>query len=133
MNAARYIEIFTPFMKRLSRVRSQCAQQGSWFFVYDNARPHTANIVNQFSTKKGSGEIEHPLFSTDLNPPDLFRFPQLQLALKGKRFNDISDIQRNVTRLLNSISKEDFLQSFQDMYSNSQCCIIMGGDCFERQ
>ncbi|GFW09922.1 hypothetical protein TNCV_4252511 [Trichonephila clavipes] len=31
-------------------------------------------------------------------------------------------------RLLNSILKEDFLQSFQDMYSRSQRCIVMGGD-----
>ncbi|GFU87726.1 hypothetical protein TNCV_2157731, partial [Trichonephila clavipes] len=40
-------------------------------------------------------------------------------------------IQRNVTRPLNSIPKEDFLQSSQDMYSRSQRCIIMGGDYFE--
>ncbi|GFT89248.1 hypothetical protein TNCV_4385611 [Trichonephila clavipes] len=54
-------------------------------------------------------------------------------ARKGKRFDDISDIQRNVTRLLNSISKEDFLQSFQDVYNSPQWCMIMGGDYFEGQ
>ncbi|GFX16769.1 hypothetical protein TNCV_4187441 [Trichonephila clavipes] len=51
----------------------------------------------------------------------------------GKRFDDIPDIQRNVTRLLNSIPKEDFLQSFQDMYSRSQWCIVSRGDYFEEQ
>ncbi|GFX22402.1 histone-lysine N-methyltransferase SETMAR [Trichonephila clavipes] len=78
-------------------------------------------------------QIEHPPFSPDLNLPDFSLFPRLKLALKRKRFDDIFDIQRNVTRLFNSISKEDFLQRFQDMYIRSQRCIVMGGDYFEGQ
>ncbi|GFW04147.1 hypothetical protein TNCV_2669121 [Trichonephila clavipes] len=39
----------------------------------------------------------------------------------------------NVTRLLDSIPKEDFLQSFQDLYSRFQGCIVMGGDYFKGQ
>ncbi|GFX50168.1 histone-lysine N-methyltransferase SETMAR [Trichonephila clavipes] len=89
-----------------------------------------SNIVKQFLAKKGVVEIEHPPFSPDLNLPDFFPFPRLKLALKGKRFDDISDIQRNVTRLLSSIPKEDFLQSFQDMHSRPQLCIAMGSDYF---
>ncbi|GFX24036.1 histone-lysine N-methyltransferase SETMAR [Trichonephila clavipes] len=83
--------------------------------------------------KKREVQIEHPPYSPDLNPPEFFLFPRLKLALKGKRFNDIPDIQRNVTRLLNSIPKEGFLQSFQNMYSRSQWCIFIGGDYFEEQ
>ncbi|GFT37168.1 hypothetical protein TNCV_1126371 [Trichonephila clavipes] len=32
---------------------TQYAQQGSSFFVHDNARPRTANIVQQFLSKNG--------------------------------------------------------------------------------
>ncbi|GFV71983.1 hypothetical protein TNCV_2459161 [Trichonephila clavipes] len=60
-------------------------------------------------------------------------FPRLKLTLKGNRFDDISDIQLNVKRFLNSIPKEDFLHSFHDMYSSSQWCIVMGGDYFKEQ
>ncbi|GFW06323.1 hypothetical protein TNCV_37971 [Trichonephila clavipes] len=94
MNAARYIEISTHFMKRLRRVRPQYAQQSSWFFVRDNARPHTANIVKQFLAKKEVVKTEHPPFnnrSPNLYRPNFFLFPRL--ALKGKRFDDIPDIQ----------------------------------------
>ncbi|GFY24477.1 hypothetical protein TNCV_1015251 [Trichonephila clavipes] len=56
---------------------------------------------------------------------------RLKLALKIKKFVDIPDIQGNVTRFLNSIPKEDFLQNFQDMYNGSQRCIVMGGDYFK--
>ena len=78
----------------------------------------------------GVVQIEHPTYSTDLNPPYYFLFPLLKLVLKQKRFDDIPDIQRNVTRLLNIITKEDFLQSFQDMYHRSQRCIVIGGYYF---
>ncbi|GFU23293.1 HTH_48 domain-containing protein [Trichonephila clavipes] len=71
-----------------------------------------------FPVKKRVKQIEHPPYSSDLNLPDFFLFHRLNHVLKEKRFDDIPDIQRNVTRLLNSIPKEDFLQSFQDMYSS---------------
>ncbi|GFT81339.1 hypothetical protein TNCV_3672361 [Trichonephila clavipes] len=80
INVAKYIEILIRFMKRQRRVRSQDAQQGSWFFVQENARPHTANIAKQFLVKKGVVQIEHPPFSPYLNPPDFFLFPRLKLA-----------------------------------------------------
>ncbi|GFW57630.1 hypothetical protein TNCV_2925491 [Trichonephila clavipes] len=66
--------------------------------------------------KKEVVKIERTLYSKYLNPPDFFLFPRLKLALKGKRFYDIPDIQRNMTRPLNTIQKEDILQSFQDMH-----------------
>ncbi|GFU20168.1 uncharacterized protein TNCV_2557581 [Trichonephila clavipes] len=87
MNAARCIEILTHFKK----------------------------CLRKFLAIKGIVQIEHPRSSPDLNPPGFFLFPPHKLTLKEKRFDDISDIQRSVTRLSNSISKEDFLQSFQDM------------------
>ncbi|GFT83286.1 hypothetical protein TNCV_3003671 [Trichonephila clavipes] len=60
-------------------------------------------------------------------------------GMKKKRVIDIDhipNIQRNVTSLLNTILKEDFLQSFQDFfqsfqYSRSQGCIVVGGDYFK--
>ncbi|GFW99242.1 hypothetical protein TNCV_3010101 [Trichonephila clavipes] len=132
MNAARYIAILTRFMKRLRRIRPQ-EQRGTWFFVHDNARPHTANIIEQFLIKKGVAQTKHPSYFPDFNPSDFFLLPWLKLALNGKRFDDIPDIQRNAMMLLNSIPKEDLLQSFQGMYSKFQRCIVIGGDYFEGQ
>ncbi|GFX13096.1 hypothetical protein TNCV_2357521 [Trichonephila clavipes] len=120
-------------MKRLRRVRPQYAQQGSWFFVHDNALLHTASIAKQLLAKKRVVQIEYPPYSPDLKPPDFFLLPRLKLTLKGKRFEDIPDIRRNVTRFLNSILKKDFLQNFQDMYSRSQQRVVKGGDYFEGQ
>ncbi|GFX45820.1 histone-lysine N-methyltransferase SETMAR [Trichonephila clavipes] len=79
----------------------------------------------------GGMNIHHN--SPDLNPRDFFIFPRRKLALKGKTFNDNPDFQRNMTSRLNSIPKEKLLQSFQDMHSRSQRCIVKGGDYFEGQ
>ncbi|GFT48318.1 hypothetical protein NPIL_310291 [Nephila pilipes] len=75
MNAARcewYIEILIRFMKRLGRVQPHCAKQGPWFFVHDNAHPHTANIVKQLLAKEGVVQVEHQEYTPDFNPPDFF-------------------------------------------------------------
>lgn len=46
--------------------------------------------------------------------------PSAPLFLQGKKFDDISDIQQHVTRLLNNIPKEDFKQIWQVMYCRAQ-------------
>ncbi|GFW74008.1 histone-lysine N-methyltransferase SETMAR [Trichonephila clavipes] len=86
-------------------------------------------IVKALSTR----DIYQRGMLQDLNPLDFFLFPRLKFALKRKRFDDIPGVQRNVTRLLNSVPKEDSLQSFQDMHRRSQGCIFMGGDNFDGQ
>ncbi|GFU58507.1 uncharacterized protein TNCV_697661 [Trichonephila clavipes] len=95
--------------------------------------PSHSQYRQTVSRKKKVEQIEHPSYSPDLNPSDFFLLIRVKLALKGKRFDNIPEIQRNGTRLLISIQNEDFLQSFQDMYSRSQLCIVMVGDYFEEQ
>ncbi|PRD29680.1 UNVERIFIED_CONTAM: hypothetical protein NCL1_28628 [Trichonephila clavipes] len=79
--------------------------------------------------KKGAVQNEHPPFSPDLNPSEFFLFLRLKLALKGKRFDNISDKHDEAFAL----HLKKFLANFQDMYSRSQWCIVMGGDYFEGQ
>jgi len=49
--------------------------------------------------------MEHPPYSTDLAPNDFWLFPKIKSALKGRRFQDTEDIQRNVTTTLKAISQ----------------------------
>ncbi|GFV89496.1 histone-lysine N-methyltransferase SETMAR [Trichonephila clavipes] len=82
---------------------------------------------------KGVVQIEQPPYSPGLNRPGFFLFPRLKLSLKGKRFDDIPETQRNVARLLNFIPEEHFLQSFQNMHSRSQRCIVMGDEILKKK
>ncbi|GFW69247.1 uncharacterized protein TNCV_2366251 [Trichonephila clavipes] len=121
-------------MKRLRRVRPPVPTTRLMVFCSRQCLPSDSKYRQTVSGKKGDGaQIKRPPFSPDLNPPGFFLFRRLKFALKGKRFDDISDIQENVTRLLNSILKVNFLQSFRNMYSRSQQCIVIRGNYFEGQ
>jgi transposase len=52
--------------------------------------------------------MDHPPYSPDLAPCNYRLFPKLKNALKGQRFADIPDIQRNVTTLMWGILENDF-------------------------
>ncbi|GFU93202.1 hypothetical protein TNCV_4217281 [Trichonephila clavipes] len=91
-------------------------------------------LSNSSWQKKVVVQIEYPPYSPDIDPPDFFLFPLLKPALRGKGFAMfLTSNEKKMTKLLNSISKEDFLQGFHDMYSISLECIVTGGDYFERQ
>jgi hypothetical protein len=57
--------------------------------------------------------MDHPPYSPDLAPCDFWLFPKLKNALKGQRFADVSDTQRNVKTLLRGIPENDFQDSFR--------------------
>jgi hypothetical protein len=61
--------------------------------------------------------IYQPSYSPDLAPADCFFFRKVELALRGKRFSDISDIERGVTEQLKGISLQDFQRAFEDLWA----------------
>jgi histone-lysine N-methyltransferase SETMAR len=79
-------------VQRIRRVRPQFQERGSWFLFPDNARPHTAISIKQFSAKQGVPELNHPPYSPDLSPPDSFLFPKIKSTLKGRRYKDMEGI-----------------------------------------
>jgi hypothetical protein len=61
---------------------------------HDNAPADRALTVKQFLAQKSITEKEHPSYSSDLAPVDLWLFPKLKSALKGRRVQDIEDIKK---------------------------------------
>jgi hypothetical protein len=61
-----------------------------------------------FLAKHSVVEISQPPCSPDLAPADFFIFPVVETALKGKRFQDVEDIKKNVTAELNTVPLEVF-------------------------
>jgi hypothetical protein len=61
---------------------------------------------------------------------DFFPFPRLKSIMKDARFADVAAIQE---RVLRSIPKEAFADSFQKLYKRCQQCDVKDGDYFEGQ
>jgi histone-lysine N-methyltransferase SETMAR len=47
--------------------------------------------VREFLASKQITVLEHPPYSPDLAPSDLFLFPKIKEILKGRHFDDIDD------------------------------------------
>ena len=54
-------------------------------------------------------------YSADLAPDDFYPFHRLKLALKGRRFCDVTDIIKNATEELERLSQNDFQECFQHL------------------
>jgi hypothetical protein len=57
--------------------------------------------------------IPHPPYSPDLAPCDIALFPELKMKLKGRRFETVSDIQKESQVVLDSIKENDFHHTFE--------------------
>jgi hypothetical protein len=55
----------------------------------------------------------------------------VECAPKGKRFQDVEDIKKNLTAELNVVPLEAFADCFQKIFKRFNKCIQVHGDYFE--
>jgi hypothetical protein len=87
--------------------------------------------VAEFLAKKSITKLDHPPYSPDLAPCDFGLLPKLKNALKRRRFDDISDIQRHVVKKLKNTAVDLFQECFQQWKHCLIKCIDAQGDYFE--
>jgi hypothetical protein len=75
--------------------------------------------------------VPHAPYSPDLAPCNFFLFPRLKSILKGKRFQDIAEIQLNMTWQLKAIPKQAYQTCIEKFKDHCNCCIQSGGSYFE--
>ena len=69
--------------------------------------------------------------SPDLGPADFQLLPRLQSALKRRRFCSCTDIIKNATEELKSLSQTGMQECFQHLHSRWQTCIVAQRDYLE--
>jgi hypothetical protein len=75
--------------------------------------------------------VPHRPYSPDLAPCDFAMFPKLKMKLKGRRFETVSDIQRESQAVVDSIQDSDFHGAFEACKKRLDSCICSQGDYFE--
>uniref|UniRef100_A0A493U176 Histone-lysine N-methyltransferase SETMAR n=3 Tax=Anas TaxID=8835 RepID=A0A493U176_ANAPP len=103
VNAVFYMEVLTRLRKRIACVR-----------------PHKVATLPQ------------PPYSPDLAPPDFFLFPRIKSTLKGKHYTSVEVLQEAVTRELNSIPVQAFLEVYKNWKIGWQQCVDAEGCYFEK-
>jgi hypothetical protein len=73
---------------------------------------HTSLKTTEFLTDN-MVIVPHPPYSPDFAPCDFALFPKFKMKLKGRRFETVSDIQRESQAVLDSIQDNEFYGAFQ--------------------
>jgi len=122
---------FVTLGMRSERKSPQKWRTNGSFLQLDNAPAHKLVLVKEFLAKINVTLLEHPPYSSDLAPADFYPFSGLKSALKGWCFCDATDIIKNATVQLKSLSQNGFQESFQHLYSCWQKCTVAQGDYLE--
>ena len=74
----------------------------------------------------GIKTVPHLPYSPDVASCDFWLFPKL----RGCRYETIEEMKEAVTKVIDTLTQEDFHGAFQKLLKRSKC-IVAGGDYFE--
>ena len=75
----------------------------------------------------GIKTVRHPSYSPDLAPCDFFLFPKL----RGCRYETIQEMKEAVTKVIDTLTQEDFHGAFQKLSERYNKWIAAGGEYLE--
>ena len=78
-------------------------------------------------TKVGIKTVLQCPFSPDLAPCDFCLFPKL----RGCRYETIEEMKEAETKVIDTLTEEEFHGAFQKLLERYNKCIAAGGDYFE--
>ena len=76
----------------------------------------------------GIKTVPNPSYSPDLAPCDFWLFPKLS----GCRYETIEEMKEAVTKVMDTLTQEDFHGALHKLLKRYKKCITAGGDNFER-
>ena len=75
----------------------------------------------------GIKTVPHPPYSPDLAPCDFWLFSKL----RGCRYETTEEMEEAVTKVIDTLTQEDFHGAFQKLLEGYNTCIAAGGDYFK--
>ena len=72
--------------------------------------------------------VPQPPNSPDLAPCDFWLLPKL----RGCRYETIEEMKEAMTKVIDTLTQEDFHGAFEKLLEQNNKCIAAGGDYFER-
>ena len=95
--------------------------------LHDNTSSHKCEAVASEKVKV----LNHPPYSLDLSPCDVFLFPRLKKMLSGNKYTSRSSLGSAIYQCLQQIPKEDYLSAFHYWVKGLQKCVSVKGEYFE--
>ena len=89
---------------------------------------HQSIRVTDYLTKMGIKTVPQPPYSPDLAPCDFCLFPKR----RGCRYETNEEMKEAVTKVIDTLTQEDFYGAFQKYSERCNKSIAAGGDYFEK-
>jgi hypothetical protein len=99
--------------------------------IHHKTSGHTFLNATEFVTNNNMVVVSHTPCSPDLAPCDFILFPKLKMKLNGRRFETMSDIQRESQAVPNNTKENYFRDAFEAWKKLWDRCICSYGDYFE--
>ena len=99
---------------------------------HDNAAVQRAAATQEFLNAERVYQLEHPHYSPDLAPCDLFVFPFVKLKLHGVRFDTPDLAVEAFLKHIEAISQSKWGSMFQKWFQRMQKCIDNAEEYFEK-
>ena len=127
VNKEYYVEVLREFRKRFRRKKPAFFKLRQWHFHQDNAPVHNSILVTDYLRKMGIKTVRHPPYRPDVTHCDFSLFPKL----RGYCYETIEEMKETVTKVIDTLTQEDFHGAVQKLLERYSKCIAAGGDYFE--
>ena len=109
------------------RKRPAHVKSSQWHFHQDSTPVHNSILVTDYLINIGIKTVPHSPYNPDIAPCDFWLFPKL----RGCRYETIQEMKGAVTKVINTLTQEDFHGGFQKLLERCNKCIAARGDYFE--
>ena len=116
INKEYYVEVLREFRERFRLKRPALFKSAQWHF-----------LVTDYLTKMGIKTVSQSPYSQDFAPYDFWLFSKL----RGCRYETIEEMKEAVTKVIDTLTQEDFHGAFQKLLERYKKCIVAGGEYFE--
>ena len=127
VNKQYYDEVLREFRKRFRRMWPALFKSGQWHFHQDNTPIHNSILVTDYLTKMGIKTVPPPPYSPHIATCDFWLFRKL----RGCRYETIEEMKEAATRVIDTLTQEDFHGAFQVLLKRYNKCIAARGDYVE--
>ena len=115
------------FRKRFFRKRPALFKSAQWHFHQDNVPVYNSIFVAAYLIKMGIKTVPQHPYNPDLAPCDFWLFPKL----RGCRYETIEKMKEAVTKVIDTLTHEDFHGALKKLLERYNKCIAAGGDYSE--
>ena len=121
------LRFYGEFRKRFHGKRRTLFKSSQWHIHQDNSPVHNSILVTDYLTKNFIKAVPQPPYSPGLAPCYLWLFPKLRAC----RYETIKEMKEAVTKVIDTLTQDDFHGVFQKLLERYNKCITVGGDYFE--